>query len=131
MNREEIKSIMLEAFDESFWARRVERTEGNVDILKQDVAQIKDEMKHMNRKIDRMTALMEDFNKKLTVALELLEHCVGMIPAVHRHDLQIKDTGEDLTLTQKSLFNHIKNKEIHVAPKRGRKKKTNGNEGTL
>jgi predicted nucleic acid-binding Zn-ribbon protein len=103
----------------------------DVAVLKQDVAQIKDEMKHMNRKIDRMTALMEDFNKKLTVALELLEHCVGMIPAVHRHDLQIKDTGEDLTLTQKSLFNHIKNKEIHVAPKRGRRKKTNGNEGTL
>jgi hypothetical protein len=88
-------------------------------------------MKEMNRKIDRMSALMEDFNTKLTIALELLEHCVGMIPSVLRHDLQIKDTGKDLTVTQKSLFNHIKNTDIHITPKRGRKKKSPGNEGTL
>ena len=174
LTRDEVKAAMLEAFEESAWARRVERSEHDISELKQDVAVLKQdvaelkkdvaelkkdvaelkkdvaELKHdvavlkydvavlksemaaVKVQMNRMSVLMEEFNDKLTVALELLQHSVSLIPAVRKHDLQISGTKTDVEVTQTILQDHIQNKNIHVAPKRGRKKKSStATEGEL
>ena len=173
LTRDEVKAAMLEAFEESAWARRVERSEYDISelkrdvavlkqdvallkqdvaVLKQDVAELKHdvavlkkdvaELKHdvailksdmaaMKKQMERMGVLMEEFNEKLTVALELLQHCVSMIPSVRKHDLQISGAKANLDITQTILTDHIQNKKIHVAPKRGRKKKSTTTEGEI
>jgi len=145
LTRDEVKAAMLEAFEESAWARRVERSEYDISELKRDVAILKQdvaELKHdvailksdmaaMKKQMERMGVLMEEFNEKLTVALELLQHCVSMIPSVRKHDLQISGAKADLDITQTILTDHIQNKKIHVAPKRGRKKKSTTTEGEI
>jgi len=159
LTRDEVKAAMLEAFEESAWARRVERSEYDISELKRDVAVLKQdvallkqdvavlkqdvaELKHdvailksdmaaMKKQMERMGVLMEEFNEKLTVALELLQHCVSMIPSVRKHDLQISGAKANLDITQTILTDHIQNKKIHVAPKRGRKKKSTTTEGEI
>jgi chromosome segregation ATPase len=92
--------------------------------LKRDVAKLKDDVALLQRQMERMMALMEEFNTKLTLALEMLQHCVHMIPAVSKHDLQITKAKDDVHVTQTILSDHIQNQEIHVTPKRGRPRKT-------
>lgn len=62
-------------------------------ILKRDVAELKIRM-------DRLCVVVEEMNEKLTLALELLQHCVSLIPSVHKHDLQIKGTKSEIDVTQ-------------------------------
>ncbi len=159
MNREEMRAIIFEAFAESPMGRRVDKAEGDivelkedvrvlkedvrvlkedvrvlkedvrvlkedVRVLKEDVRVLKLEVAELKIRMDRMCVVIEEMNEKLTVALEMLQHCVSLIPSVHKHDLQIKGTKGEIDVTQSILKDHIQNKKIHVHPKRGRPRKS-------
>jgi chromosome segregation ATPase len=128
----------VEAIAESPFGRRVDRAEGDiielkedVRVLKEDVRELKEDVRILKQEVaelkvrmDRMCVVIEEMNEKLTLALELLQHCVSLIPSVHKHDLQIKGTKTDIDVTQSVLKEHIQNKKIHTYPKRGRPRKS-------